>query len=136
MEVVSVELAYGARYETVMNETDSILANISIVLPESAQSDHIDEVSGGDNAAASVGQNAALRMGLARAMQYMSVDYHHYWRILYKEDEVTNISSEEFEELADQQQLVMAGTYLAWRRWGARWQGPVMVLWGRRAGRP
>lgn len=57
MEVVSVERAYGTRYETDKDETDSILDNIAIVVPESAQTDHIDEVSG------SYGGGAARHVG-------------------------------------------------------------------------
>jgi hypothetical protein len=50
MEIVGVELAYSFRYKTVMDETDAILKNIAIQIPEAAGSDHFDEVSSGDGA--------------------------------------------------------------------------------------
>jgi hypothetical protein len=110
MEIVTVELAYSARYKTIVDKTDSILKNIAIQLPEAAQSDHIDEVSGGDKPAGK-GQRASLSLGLVRALQYMAQDYHA-WRMFHMEDQVTRLTSEEFEDLANQKELAVAGTKL------------------------
>ena len=81
MEIVIVELDYSGPYKVVVDETDSILKNIAIQLPEAAQSDHTDEISGGDKPAGK-GQSASLSLGLVRALQYMAQDYHA-WRMLH-----------------------------------------------------
>jgi hypothetical protein len=108
MEITTVELAYKRRFKSVIDDTDSILANIATTLPEIAQVDHVDELSAGD-ATSKSNQTAALSLGLVRALQFLAQRYHS-WRMLHEEDEVTKMSPEEYNEMAMQKNLAIAGS--------------------------
>ena len=56
----SLPIARGYKTLVVTDDTDSVLRNITVQLPEAAQSDHVDEMPGGDKPAGK-GQNTSLR---------------------------------------------------------------------------
>ena len=94
-------------------ETDAIiLDNIAIDIPDAAQVDHVDEISGAQGVDGGQNQTAALSLGLIRALQYAAQDYHS-WRMLHEEDEITEMTSEEFNTMANQEKLVVVGMKLS-----------------------
>ncbi|KAK3311372.1 uncharacterized protein B0T15DRAFT_507940 [Chaetomium strumarium] len=99
MRIISVELGYGHRANQVVEETDSILANISlgkVDVPEGT--DHIHE----DSRPTGAGENQALSLALVRALQYLAHDFHA-WRMLYEEDDVTKMETSRLIEMAEEQ---------------------------------
>lgn len=108
MNMVGVELSHDGRYEEIALSTDNLLANIATKLSDSVgdTADAVDEVIA-EQADNEEDQVAAVGLARIRKLQFLAQDVHAF-DMLEVEDDTTEMTAEEFAEVANQQKL--AGT--------------------------
>jgi len=108
-----VLLGYCARGEEIKGITDSMLKNISTILPDDPQ-DNLDEVNMGSARNSKENKKAALNHTHLRGMTYAAVDYHSF-EMMFVEDEVTEMSASDFDKAVEKEGILKPGFHVSGR---------------------